>query len=75
MAVNVAVVGATGAVGEEFLRILEERKFPVKELRLLASKRSAGKKMRFCGADYTVQELTKHSFQGIKIALFFRCKY
>src|SRR3990167_7298912 len=70
MAVNVAVVGATGAVGEEFLRILEERKFPVKELRLLASKRSAGKKMRFCGADYTVQELTKHSFQGIKIALF-----
>ena len=70
MAVNVAVVGATGAVGEEFLRILEERKFPIKELRLLASKRSAGKKMRFCGADYTVQELTKHSFQGIKIALF-----
>ena len=70
MAVNVAVVGATGAVGEEFLRILESRKFPVKELRLLASKRSAGKKMRFCGADYTVQELTKHLFQGIKIALF-----
>ena len=70
MAVNVAVVGATGAVGEEFLRILEERKFPIKELRLLASKRSAGKKMRFCGVDYTVQELTKHSFQGIKIALF-----
>ena len=70
MAVNVAVVGATGAVGEEFLRILEERKFPVKELRLLASKRSAGKKMRFCGVDHTVHELTKHSFQGIKIALF-----
>src|SRR3989304_5319788 len=70
MAVNVAVVGATGAVGEEFLRILEERKFPVKELRFLASQRSAGKKMRFCGADYTVQELTKYSFRGIKIALF-----
>ncbi|MCF6155201.1 MAG: aspartate-semialdehyde dehydrogenase [Candidatus Brocadia sp.] len=70
MAVNVAVVGATGAVGEEFLRILESRKFPVEELRLLASRRSAGKKMRFCGAEYTVQELTKHSFQGIKIALF-----
>lgn len=70
MAVNVAVVGATGAVGEEFLRILESRKFPVKELRLLASKRSAGRKMRFCGVDYTVHELTKHSFQGIKIALF-----
>ncbi|MEK7804321.1 MAG: aspartate-semialdehyde dehydrogenase, partial [Planctomycetota bacterium] len=70
MTVNVAVVGATGAVGEEFLRILESRKFPIRELRLLASKRSAGKKIRFCGVDYTVQELTKHSFQGIKIALF-----
>ena len=70
MTVNVAVVGATGAVGEEFLRILESRKFPIRELRLLASKRSAGKKIRFCGVDYTVQELTKNSFQGIKIALF-----
>ncbi|MDQ1273002.1 MAG: aspartate-semialdehyde dehydrogenase [Planctomycetota bacterium] len=70
MAVNVAVVGATGAVGEEFIRILESRNFPVQELRLLASKRSAGKKMRFRGAEHTVQELTKHSFQGIKIALF-----
>ncbi|TLD40995.1 MAG: Aspartate-semialdehyde dehydrogenase [Candidatus Jettenia ecosi] len=70
MAVNVAIVGATGAVGEEFLRILESRKFPVHELRLLASKRSAGKKMKFRGVDYTVQELTRQSFQGIKIALF-----
>ncbi len=70
MTVNVAVVGATGAVGEEFLRILESRKFPIRELRLLASKRSAGKKIRFCGVDYTVQELTRHSFQGIRIALF-----
>ncbi len=70
MAVNVAVVGATGAVGEEFLKILESRKFPIKEIRLLASSRSAGKKIRFCGADHTVQELTRHSFQGIKIALF-----
>jgi len=68
--VNVAVVGATGAVGEEFLKILESRKFPIKELRLLASKKSAGRKIRFCGTDYTVQELTKNSFQGIKIALF-----
>ena len=67
---NVAVVGATGAVGEEFLKILESRKFPIKELRLLASKKSAGRKIRFCGTDYTVQELTKNSFQGIKIALF-----
>jgi aspartate-semialdehyde dehydrogenase len=70
MGVNVAVVGATGAVGEEFLKILESRKFPIKELRLLASKKSAGRKIRFCGTDYTVQELTKNSFQGIKIALF-----
>ncbi len=70
MTVNVAVVGATGAVGEEFIRILESRNFPVQELRLLASKRSSGKKMRFRGADHTVQELTKHSFRGIKIALF-----
>ncbi len=70
MAVNVAIVGATGAVGEEFLRILESRKFPIHELRLLASKRSASKKMKFCGVDYTVQELTRQSFQGIKIALF-----
>lgn len=70
MAVNVAIVGATGAVGEEFLRILESRKFPIRELRLLASRHSAGKKIRFCGSDYTVQELTKQSFQGIKIALF-----
>ncbi|MFN3533337.1 MAG: aspartate-semialdehyde dehydrogenase [Candidatus Brocadia sp.] len=70
MAVNVAVVGATGAVGEEFLRILESRRFPIKELRLLASKRSAGRKMQFCGVDYTVHELTRHSFHGIKIALF-----
>ncbi len=70
MSVNVAVVGATGAVGGDFLQILESRKFPVKELRLLASRRSAGKKMQFCGVDYTVQELTRHSFEGIKIALF-----
>lgn len=70
MSVNIAIVGATGAVGEEFLRILESRKFPLNELRLLASGRSAGKKMRFCGKDYIVQELTKNSFKGIKIALF-----
>ncbi|MGQ3684097.1 MAG: aspartate-semialdehyde dehydrogenase [Candidatus Loosdrechtia sp.] len=70
MAVNVAVVGATGAVGEEFLLILDERAFPVKELRLLASKNSAGKNISFRGTEYTVQELTKHSFHEIHIALF-----
>jgi aspartate-semialdehyde dehydrogenase len=70
MAVNVAVIGATGAVGEEFIRILEDRNFPVKELRLLASKHSAGKKISFRETEYTVQELTKHSFHGIQVALF-----
>ncbi|MCF6149177.1 MAG: aspartate-semialdehyde dehydrogenase [Candidatus Kuenenia sp.] len=70
MSVNIAVVGATGAVGEEFLRILESRKFPINELRLLASRRSAGKKIQFCGKEHIVQELTKNSFKDIKIALF-----
>ena len=66
----VAVVGATGAVGVEFLELLEKRKFPLKELRLLASARSAGKTMKFAGKDLTVQELTEGSFQGVDIALF-----
>jgi aspartate-semialdehyde dehydrogenase len=68
-AYNVAIMGATGAVGEEFLGILEERKFPVAELRLLASARSAGKKMKFRGKSLTVQELTEDSFEGIDIVL------
>ncbi|MEI8195472.1 MAG: aspartate-semialdehyde dehydrogenase, partial [Phycisphaerae bacterium] len=66
----VAVVGATGAVGVEFLDCLAKRKFPLKELRLLASARSAGKKMTFNGTSLTVQELTENSFQGVDIALF-----
>ena len=66
----VAVVGATGAVGVEFLQLLETRKFPVKELRLLASSRSAGKNMKFKGTDVTVQELTEASFKGVDIAMF-----
>ncbi len=70
MSVNVAVVGATGAVGEEFLRVLAERNFPIKNLRLLASARSAGKKVTFKGAEYTIEELTKDSFKDIQIALF-----
>jgi aspartate-semialdehyde dehydrogenase len=70
MSVNVAVVGATGAVGEEFLRVLAERNFPIKNLRLLASARSAGKKVTFKGTDYTIEELTKDSFKDIQIALF-----
>jgi aspartate-semialdehyde dehydrogenase len=70
MAPNVAVVGVTGAVGQEFLSILEERKFPFKSLRVLASSRSAGKKVPFNGKEYTVEELTQNSFKGIDIALF-----
>jgi aspartate-semialdehyde dehydrogenase len=68
--VNVAVVGATGAVGLEILKILEERNFPINELRPLASSRSAGKKVTFKGEEVTIQELTQKSFVGINIALF-----
>jgi aspartate-semialdehyde dehydrogenase len=67
---RVAIAGATGAVGVEFLRLLEERKFPVSELRLLASARSAGKTLRFAGKDITIQELTEASFKDIDIAFF-----
>ena len=70
MAPNVAVVGVTGAVGQEFLSILEQRKFPFRSLRVLASGRSAGKKVPFKGKEYTVEELTQNSFKGIEIALF-----
>ena len=54
-AYNVAVVGATGAVGQTFLDILSERKFPIDNLKLLASSRSAGKKMQYNGKEYTVE--------------------
>jgi aspartate-semialdehyde dehydrogenase len=66
----VAVVGATGAVGQEMLRVLAEREFPVRELRVLASARSAGKHVDFKGRDVAVQELTEDSFGGVQIALF-----
>jgi aspartate-semialdehyde dehydrogenase len=66
----VAVVGATGAVGVEMARCLEQRNFPVSELRLLASARSAGKTQRFRGQLVTIQELTESSFAGVDIALF-----
>jgi aspartate-semialdehyde dehydrogenase len=66
---NVAVMGATGAVGTQFLWILEERAFPVGELRFLASERSAGKKLEFAGREYPVQVLGKDSFQDIDIVL------
>ncbi|HZV36459.1 MAG TPA: aspartate-semialdehyde dehydrogenase [Verrucomicrobiae bacterium] len=67
---HVAVVGATGAVGIEMIKTLEKRQFPVGKLTLLASARSAGKKLNFRGHDITVGELTRDSFKGIDIALF-----
>lgn len=67
---NVAVVGATGAVGQELLKILRERNFPVNELKLLATERSAGKKIEFQGKAYTVENTTAEAFEGVQIALF-----
>jgi aspartate-semialdehyde dehydrogenase len=67
---HVAVVGATGAVGLEMIKTLEKRQFPVGQLTLLASARSAGKKLTFRADAIPVQELTKKSFQGVDIALF-----
>jgi aspartate-semialdehyde dehydrogenase len=67
---NVAVVGATGAVGAEMIEVLEERKFPVDKLIPLASSRSAGGSVSFRGREITVQELTKDSFADVDVALF-----
>ena len=67
---DVAVAGVTGAVGREFLQILEQRSFPIGNLRMLASSRSAGKELTFKGKTYTVEELTESSFKGIDLALF-----
>lgn len=67
---HLAIVGATGAVGREMLVCLEERNFPLSQLTLLASARSAGKKLTFRGEELTIQELTPRSFAGIDIALF-----
>ena len=70
MAVNVAIVGATGAVGQEFLTVLAERNFPIKQMKLLASARSAGKTVTFKGQTLTVDELTHDSFKDVQIAFF-----
>ena len=67
---HLAIVGATGAVGIEMLRVLERRDFPVASLRLLASPRSAGKSLSFRGREHTVEPLSEDSFKGIDIALF-----
>jgi aspartate-semialdehyde dehydrogenase len=66
----VAVVGATGAVGREMVSILEERNFPVSDLVLLASERSEGERIEFCGKKLPARKLTKDSFKGVDIALF-----
>ncbi|MEX0886231.1 MAG: aspartate-semialdehyde dehydrogenase [Phycisphaeraceae bacterium] len=68
--VNVAIAGATGAVGQEFLRVLEQRDFPIGQFKLLASARSAGKRVSFKGAEHTIEELTDDSFKGVDLALF-----
>jgi aspartate-semialdehyde dehydrogenase len=67
---HVAVVGATGAVGTMMIKVLEERNFPVKSIKLLASSRSAGKKLKFKDTEVTVEELKESSFSGVEIALF-----
>ncbi len=70
MGCNLAIAGVTGAVGQEFLKILEERDFPFDSLKMLASSRSAGKKIEFKSKEYIVEELTKKSFSRVDIALF-----
>jgi len=67
---NVAVVGATGAVGVQILRLLEERNFPIAELKVLSSARSAGKVIKFKGQEVIIQEAKPESFDGVEIALF-----
>lgn len=67
---TVAIAGASGAVGIEFMSVLEKLNFPVKTLKLLATKRSAGKKLKFKGEDIVVEEMTPASFKGVDIALF-----
>ncbi len=67
---NIAIAGATGAVGKVFLSILQERKFPIKNISLLASSRSAGKKINFFDQEVEIKELKKDSFKNIDIALF-----
>jgi aspartate-semialdehyde dehydrogenase len=67
---TVAIVGATGAVGEQFRTLLPNAKFPIKDIKLLASKRSAGKELAIGDKTYLVEELTKDAFEGVDIAFF-----
>lgn len=66
---NVGILGATGAVGQEMMKILAERKFPVKELRPIASARSAGKKLSFCGKEVEIVAASDDAFKGLDIVL------
>ena len=66
---NIAIVGASGAVGQEFLRVLDEQNFPIDDLRLFGSKRSAGETRIYRGKEYMIEELTHDSdFSGVEIA-------
>ena len=66
---SVAVVGATGAVGTIILQLLEERRFPFKTMKFLASKRSAGKPMTFAGKQYTIEEMVPDAFEGVQLVI------
>jgi aspartate-semialdehyde dehydrogenase len=70
MGCNVAIAGVTGAVGQEFLSIIEERDFPFDSIKMLASSRSAGKTIQFKGKEYVVEQMTDKSFDRVDIALF-----
>ena len=73
---NVAIVGASGAVGQEFLRVLAERDFPIDNLLLFGSTRSAGTKYTFRGKEYTVKLLQHNDdFKDVDIAFISRCRH
>ena len=66
---TVAVLGASGAVGQELLQLLDEREFPIADLKLLASTRSAGSRQPWKGADHLVEEVTAAAFHGVDLVL------
>ena len=70
MGKNIAIAGVTGAVGQEFLKILEQRDFPFDSLKMLASHRSAGKKITFKGKEYTVEEMTS-AFEAAELSVHY----
>ncbi|NQT49048.1 MAG: aspartate-semialdehyde dehydrogenase, partial [Chloroflexi bacterium] len=67
---HLAIVGATGLVGQEFIKVVEQRRFPMASIRLLASDRSAGRKLKVNSEEIEVNETTADSFRGVDIALF-----